>query len=286
MTVINEKTPPLEAGLSDDLEQAVSPFADDEIEGEEKAEEDLAEEESGDEAGDEDKSEDEHDNDADDEDESEESDERDFEQEFENVSKALQAERTKRKGAAGERDSLRIELDTFKAQSDLKGEAFDKLVESLKAEGLSELVEIPKIGEVSAEVMEARTVKQEKANQERVDTFFKDAVTEARSIAPDFNNIDLDDETQGLILTNVVASMAMQQKDIGEAVADSMDLLNKLLGTVRAGARDTSRVKPKAKPKARTKKQNSSSFSQKVKKAGETGDFLDVFKSATSKFNV
>mgnify|MGYP000412551297 CR=1 FL=1 len=216
----------------------------------------------------------EDDNDPDSEEESEEESETNFEEVATNLKKAVHAERTKRKEATELATQYAEQVTLAQNDATAANEAYLKLVEVIKDNGLEDLVEVPKIEPVSQEVLEARQMKAEKEQQAVLDKFYTDAKLEAESLAPEFKNVDLNDAEQGAYLTELI-TMNGYKMPTGEAVKAAMETMDKLIATVTEKQKKARQpaVKVKTKQKARTRKASPSSTQQKVK----DGDFRGVF---------
>jgi len=233
----------------------------------------------------EDESEDEPENEGESEDESEEDSEgtpedeseTDFEEQYNGVKNALHAEREKRQVIASELDTVKAELDVVKAQEGVYKEGFEKLVASLKADDLDEVVDIPKIEGISPEVIEARRMKDERQRSEAIRDFYSQVKTEADSISPDYSHLNLKDETQGVVLTHIITMLASEGQSIDKTVSKGMNILDGLIASVEKKAIAKTRIKPKPKPNSRTRQKTNDSYSQKVKKGEESGNFDAVF---------
>jgi hypothetical protein len=179
----------------------------------------------------------------------------------ENLKKALHAERAKRKEAAENAQRLNAQLQALNAESGNYKSAYESVVASIKEYGLENVVQLPKMEEVSPEVLEARKFKQQQESQENVKKFYDFVRTEATSIAPDYSEVNLSNPEHGAALTQIITAAAVNGVDREVAVAEGMKILNTIIATAKKEALKSRQpaVTPKAKPKSRTKQSSTSS---------------------------
>ena len=240
------------------------------------SEEDEVDEEDGEEADDTEEDEEDEESDESDEEEDDAEEEEQPNPVADNLKKALHAERAKRKEAAEQLSQMGQHVETVVAQAEQYGQAYEAIVASLKENGLEDLVDVPKVQEVSPEVLEARRMKQEQANQENVTKFYDYVRTEATSLAPDYKNVDLSNNDHGTLLTQVITAAVVSGIDREAAIAEGMSVVDRVVANAKKEALKSRQpaVKPKSKPNARTKQ---SKGSNSIKSSIRSGNTDDVF---------
>lgn len=173
----------------------------------------------------------------------------------ENLKKALHAERAKRKEAAENMARLQQQIQNMSAESGQYKQAYDAVLASIKEYGLEDVVKVPKVEELSPEVLEARQIKQQKEVQENIKKFYDDVRVEATSLAPDYSNVNLSNAEHGTALTQIITAAVVNGMDKEAAVAEGLKVLDSIIATAKKEALQSRQpaVKPKSKPKARTK---------------------------------
>ena len=171
----------------------------------------------------------------------------------ENFKRAFQEERTLRQEAQAEIDDMRKSKELLQQAADDAEAELESIMEQLKELELDDLVKVkgktdPKVRELMRE-KEQRKQQEESAKQ--IEEFNKKMVSNATTLAPDFNNVDLQNSDHGIILQNMIYMNAMSGMDVEEAVKDAMSRLDSVLGTTLK--KRTPPVKPKRKLKAVSK---------------------------------
>lgn len=168
----------------------------------------------------------------------------------ENLKRALNEERGMRKSAQEERDSLNSEIESLRSEAeDLQSivESYAKQIEELdladviKVEGKTD----PKLRELEKEKA-AR--EQEEASRESIEKFNAEMVSQATAIAPDYKNVDIQNDEQGAALQQMIYVSAMNGMSMEDSVKSAFERLNSILDS--ALKKRPAPVKPKRKPKA------------------------------------
>lgn len=221
-------------------------------------EEEITDEETGDESEEETDVEDEEEvSEEESDEESEESEEPEDEEKLstvnDNLNIALKEERTLRKESQAEIEGLTKSKELLQQVADDAEAQIKSVMEQLEELDLADLVKVegkvdPKVREL---LREKETQEQHKANQESIDDFNKEMVSEANTLAADFNNIDLKSSEHGTILQNIIYMNAMNGMNVEDAVKDAMTRLDSVLGSTLK--RRTPPVKPRKKLKSVSK---------------------------------
>lgn len=215
-------------------------------------------------------------------DESEEPDEEEEESNpvAENLKKALHAERAKRKEATDLAQKTQESMEAVLNEGNQYKQAYEAVIASLKENDLEGVVEVPSVDTPSQEVLEARKMKQEQESNENIKKFYDFVKTEATSLAPDYNEIDLSNGEHGTALTQIITAAVVNGVEKDAAVAESMKVLNTIIANAKKEALKNRQpaVKPKPKPKARTKKSAPSSRKEMARKGDVDGFFRDLGK--------
>jgi len=170
-----------------------------------------------------------------------------------NLNIALKEERTLRKESQAEIEGLTKSKELLQQVADDAEAQIKSVMEQLEELDLADLVKVegkvdPKVREL---LREKETQEQHKANQESIDDFNKEMVSEANTLAADFNNIDLKSSEHGTILQNIIYMNAMNGMNVEDAVKDAMTRLDSVLGSTLK--RRTPPVKPRKKLKSVSK---------------------------------
>jgi len=222
-----------------------SPFNDEEVTDESDIEETLEDDVDESDESEPDESDEESDEDTDE--EGEEEDEEKLSQVNENLNRALKEERGLRQIAQTKIDDLTKNSELSQSLLDDAEATIESIKEQLKELDMEDLITIK--GKVDPKVKEMLTEKEaadrQKQDAEALQKFNEEMVSEVNTKVADFNNIDLKNDDQGVLLQNMIYMASISGMELGDAVKDSMERLDRVLKTTLK--KRTPAVKPKKK---------------------------------------
>ena len=226
-----------------------------------------------------DDSESDEDDEPEDDEEEEEKDEEDdpFKAVNDNLKKAVQAERTKRKEAAAKVSELE-KLLAIASQGTPAEKQLKTLKERIKEHELEDVFEIEDVVERDPEVQALLDEKAKQMEAEKLTKTVQEMQTEVSARVAEFPEIDTTSEVQGNILGQLImTAVQVGNKDIESAVEESLTALNTLLESKVESFKKTRQpvVKPRKKNKTVMKAKTPSSKS-KFDKGDTDGFFRDI----------
>lgn len=182
--------------------------------------------------------------------ESEEPDEEDEEklsQVNENLNRALKEERGLRQEAQSKIDELTKNSEMSQSLLDDAEATIESIKDQLKELDMEDLITIK--GKVDPEVKKLMTEKQaseqQKKNAEELQKFNRDMISEVNKSVADFNNIDLKNDDQGILLQSMIYMATLAGMPLEDAVKQAMERVDRTLSSTLK--KRTPAVKPKKK---------------------------------------
>jgi len=189
--------------------------------------------------------------------EDEEVDTTDYQEVSENLKKAMQSEREKRKDATRQLNDAKTQQQFSDNRADLAEERLSKVVEQIRELGLEETITVPEEQKLDPRVEALLQQQQSQAQAQQQQQFLGEMQQAVSSKVGDYSNIDTKVEAQGSILARMIlADVGTGRHDSVDAAADAaLKELNTLLDTTVSTYKKKRQpaVKPKRKVRSATK---------------------------------
>jgi len=170
-----------------------------------------------------------------------------------NLNIALKEERGLRQDAQSKIDELTKNSGLSQSALDDAEATIKDIKEQLKELDMEDLITIK--GKVDPEVRnllaEKQAAEKNKVDAENLAKFNSDMISEVNKSVADFNNIDLDNEDQGVLLQSMIYMASISGMEIEDAVKESMSRVDRMLKNTLK--KRTPAVKPKRKLKSVSK---------------------------------